>query len=85
MPLAYDDVDGSWAVGSVNWPKLNFVSEEVASHAYHLAHQVVKVPYGSYVLVGRQLRLEDSNHILPVLKSMKEHPFRECEVCRGKI
>lgn len=62
MPLSQDDpkldYDGSWADASKGWPSISFPTEEEAKAAYVVAWQDAKVPYGSYVLVGKELRLE---------------------------
>jgi hypothetical protein len=62
MPLSKSDpnldYDGSWGDASVGWPEIAFSTEEVAVKAYVIAWRDVKVPYGSYVLVGNVLRLE---------------------------
>jgi hypothetical protein len=62
MPLSQNDpsldYDGSWGDASKNWPAIVFSTEAEARRAYVAAHRVVKVPYGSYVLVDRVLRLE---------------------------
>jgi hypothetical protein len=62
MPLSQSDPSldygGSWGDASEGWPTISFSTEEEARRAYVLAHSEVKVPYGSYVLVGKDLRLE---------------------------
>ncbi len=62
MPLSQHDpdldYDGSWGDASIGWPAIKFESQEAAEAAYVLTHRVVKVPYGSYVLVDKELRLE---------------------------
>jgi hypothetical protein len=62
MPLSQHDpaleYDASWRDASIGWPTINFSTEEEASRAYVLAWRDAKVPYGSYVLVGTELRLE---------------------------
>jgi hypothetical protein len=62
MPLSQNDpsldYDGSWDVASKNWPSIVFSTEEEANRAYVTAWREAKVPYGSYVLVGKFLRLE---------------------------
>jgi hypothetical protein len=62
MPLSQNDptldYDGSWADASRGWPSICFSTEEEAKEAHVAAWQEAKVPYGSYVLVGRELRLE---------------------------
>lgn len=62
MPISRNDpaldYDGSWADASNGWPSITFATLEEAKRAYVAAWRDVKVPYGSYVLVGLQLRLE---------------------------
>lgn len=62
MPLRQDDpslnYDGSWGDASEGWPKISFSSAEEAREAYYHAWRHVKVPYGSYVLMEKDLRLE---------------------------
>ena len=62
MPLSQNDPSldygGSWAVASRDWPEITFSTEEEAERAYVAAWRDVKIPYGSYVIVGRVLRLE---------------------------
>jgi len=62
MPLSQDDpsldYDGSWGDASRGWPSISFPTEEEAQRAYVVAWRDAKVPYGSYVLVDKELRLE---------------------------
>lgn len=62
MPLSQNDpaldYDGSWGDASSNWPSIIFKTREAAQKAYPIAWRDVKVPYGSYVLVDNELRLE---------------------------
>lgn len=62
MPLSQSDPSldygGSWADASQGWPSISFPTEEEAKRAYVMAWREVKVPYGSYVLVDKVLRLE---------------------------
>lgn len=62
MPLSQSDpsldYDGSWGDASEDWPSISFSTEEEAHRAYVLAWREAKVPYGSYVLVGKVLRIE---------------------------
>ena len=75
MPLSPNDpaldYDGSWADASKEWPSISFPSEEEAKNAYTFVWRVAKVPYGSYVLVGNDLRLET-----PELKKLVECELR---------
>jgi hypothetical protein len=62
MPLSQNDPSldygGSWGDAPEGWPTISFPTEEQANAAYVAAWRDVKVPYGSYVLVGNDLRLE---------------------------
>ena len=62
MPLSQNDPSldygGSWGDASEGWPTISFPTEETARSAYVATWRDVKVPYGSYVLVGKDLRLE---------------------------
>jgi hypothetical protein len=64
MPLSQDDrsldYDGSWGDASEGWPSISFLTSEEAMRAYVVAWRDVNVPYGSYVLVDKELRLETS-------------------------
>lgn len=71
-PLTYDDIPGSWGVYSANWPKLTFRTEEEARNAYVVAWKHCGVPYGSYVLVGKELRLETEAYVVKVDKYLNE-------------
>jgi hypothetical protein len=76
MPLSQNDsnldYDGSWDDASKNWPSILFLTEEEARQAYVVSWRDVKVPYGSYVLVGKVLRLETEN-----LKGLVEIRLRD--------
>lgn len=62
MPLSQSDPNldypGSWGDASEGWPKIRFRTEEEANDASVVAWRVAKVPYGSYVTVDKELRLE---------------------------
>lgn len=74
MPLSKDDpsldYDGSWRDASQKWPFLRFATEGEARHAYAVA-VAMKVPYGSYVLVDKELRLETEELVARVSKNLK--------------
>lgn len=74
MPLSKDDpaldYDGSWDDASKNWPSINFNSDDEAKQGYVVAWRQCKIPYGSYVLVGKQLRLEAEHYKARVLKEL---------------
>ena len=52
------DYDGSWDDASKDWPSILFETESEANIAYITSWRDCKIPYGSYVLVGKELRLE---------------------------
>ena len=62
MPLSQNDPSldygGSWGDASEGWPSISFTTEEEARMAYVTSWRECKVPYGSYVLVDKVLRLE---------------------------
>lgn len=62
MPLSQDDsaldYDGSWGDASNDWPRVKFATESDAKVAHQAAWRDVKIPYGCYVLVDDELRLE---------------------------
>lgn len=62
MPLSQSDpaldYDGSWGDASKGWPTISFSTEEEARHAHQVAWRDAKVPHGSYVLIGKELRIE---------------------------
>ena len=72
MPLSKNDpaLDGSWGDASVGWPHLRFATEKEAKDAYVTAWKVCKVPYGSYVLVGKVLRLETDEYVVRVAAAL---------------
>lgn len=76
MPLDKNDplldYDGSWGIASKNWPCLVFPSEQEAEEAYVIAHKFCKIPYGSYILVRTQLRLETEEYLFKVRVELKE-------------
>jgi hypothetical protein len=67
MPLSCDCYGGCWGDHSASWPRLSFNTEAVASEAARRCHQVAdsydqkllgRIEYGTYVLVGKELRFE---------------------------
>lgn len=66
MPLAYDDIPGSWRELSEAWPFITFKDDATAKKAYVIAHSVCKIPYGSFVLCDNELRLETDAYKLKV-------------------
>lgn len=81
MPLSQDDpnldYDGSWADASKGWPSISFPTEVDAQDAYVVAWKVAKVPYGSYVLVGKELRLETHELKMRVEASLRGGKVRK--------
>lgn len=49
MPLAYDDVPGSWGPQSEGWPETPYTPAKML-----LCTKAEIVPYGSYVVVGNE-------------------------------
>lgn len=72
MPLSPDDpnldYDGSWREASEAWPKIIFPSESAAKIGYKLAQS--RIPYGSYVLIDKELRLETEDYKKQVLMAI---------------
>lgn len=54
MPLAYDDIPGSWAIYSKDWIAIHDPTGDIRQ----LVIKANLVPYGSYVTVGEVLRVE---------------------------
>lgn len=70
MPLLYDDIPGSWGTYSESWPSLHDPDGKVR----RLVIKNGLVPYGSYVTVGDELRLETYAYINVVNAALKvEH------------
>lgn len=72
MPLSQHDpaldYDGSWVDASESWPYIHFQTEVEAKDAYVRAWRDVKIPYGCYVLVGHDLRLETKAQMIAVFE-----------------
>jgi hypothetical protein len=51
MPLAYDDIPGSWGQMSEGWPETPYTPAK-----WLLCTKADIVPYGSYVVVGAKQR-----------------------------
>ncbi len=81
MPLSQDDpgldYGGSWGDASANWPSITFATEEEARAAYVKAWRDVKIPYGCYVLVDKELRLETPNMKAAVEAHLERFPDAE--------
>lgn len=85
MPLAYDDVPGSWGRMSEGWPQWDAPNEQ----QYHIAHLLCGrggiVPYGSYVCMqpgyprsfaGAHIRCETQaqcDKLAEVMRLLAEH------------
>lgn len=73
MPLSQSDqsldYDGSWRDASAKWPCIKFNTEAAAQRAHYVAWKFAKVPYGCYVLVGKELRLETLEQVAAVRRS----------------
>lgn len=65
------DYPGSWGDASKEWPYIRFPDEATAKEAYHLCIKKEVVPYGSYVLVGKDLRLETMQQVAAMHKVLK--------------
>ena len=67
MPCVYDDVPGSWGSQSTSWPYI----DDADGSARRLVIREKLVPYGSYVTVGNQLRLETKEYVERVRIAMQ--------------
>lgn len=76
MPISKNDplldYDGSWGDASKGWPEIQFSTLEEAQAAHHFAWKHCKVPYGSYVLAGKSLRLETEAYKSLVLTELQK-------------
>ena len=79
MPLTYDDVPGSWGLASKNWPTLVSVSEADANRAFIACSKGKVVPYGSYVKVGNELRIETPELLAELISYLRLSPFKTYE------
>lgn len=69
MPLQYDDIPGSWGHYSAHWPAFHARDEAHATRAYVACTKEYVVPYGSFVKVGLDLRVETPE----LLAKLTEH------------
>lgn len=76
MPLQYDDIPGSWGVYSSDWPSLRFRTEDGANRAFIACSKGRIVPYGSYVQVDFELRVETPEMKAALKKYLDESPYR---------
>lgn len=67
MPCVYDDIPGSWGDQSKGWPSI----VDPDGIARRMVIEQKLVPYGSYVTVGAQLRLETHEYVDKVRKAMQ--------------
>jgi len=51
MPLAYNDIPGSWGTYSEGWPYIRCETEDESKRAFIACTKTNLVPYGSYVVV----------------------------------
>lgn len=75
MPLQYDDIPGSWGTYSTNWPALRCANEHEAKRAYVACTKENLVPYGSYVLVDNDLRVESEALLEKLIDGIATSPF----------
>lgn len=69
MPLEYDDIPGSWGAGSKGWPAFRCNDEAHAKRAFVACTKEYVVPYGSYVMVDLDIRVETPE----LLAKLTEH------------
>lgn len=79
MPLSYDDNPGSWGTYSVSWPKIIFNTEREVDRAFVACSREDVVPYGSYVKVGLEIRLETEKMKRKLLKHLDKSPYTTAE------
>lgn len=75
MPLIYDDIPGSWGTYSRGWPALRCANEAEANRAFVACSKENAVPYGSYVLVGNDLRVETEELLDQLIDHIATSPF----------
>ena len=76
MPLAYDDIDGSWGIYSKAWPRLTCGNEDEARRAFIACTKGELVPYGSYVLCDLELRVERQEYLEKLTTYLDESPHK---------
>lgn len=64
MPLTQDDED--WRQLSKDWFVIEFDDKQKAMDAHYIAWKHCGVPYGSYVVVNNELRLETAEQLAAV-------------------
>jgi hypothetical protein len=82
MPLVYDDIPGSWGTYSKHWPKVQCSTKDEASRAFIACTKANVVPYGSYVLVDYELRVETEELRAALVKYLAETPFKTYDELR---
>lgn len=76
MSLTYDDIPGSWGIYSQNWPKLRCGNKHEADRAFVACTKENLVPYGSYVLMGNDLRVENEQLLEKLIDGIATSPFQ---------
>lgn len=71
MPLQYDDIPGSWGTYSEGWPTYHAKNEAWARRAFVACTKEHLVPYGSYVLMDLDLRVETQEYLAKLVEHMK--------------
>ena len=79
MPLTHDDIPGSWASYSVGWPTIHCKDKEAARRAYVACTKEAVVPYGSFVLVGNDLRVESHSYLSKLQKHLEETKIKSSD------
>ena len=73
MPLGCDCFPGCWGRHSEGWPRLTFDTDAEQEIARRLVIKHNLVPYGSYITVGKELRLEEEKYV-DLIRSMLSEP-----------
>jgi NTP pyrophosphatase (non-canonical NTP hydrolase) len=66
MPLNCDCYGGCWGDHSKGWPTIFFLTKDEATRVFTACWKVLGIPHGSYVLDGRDLRLETEEYATKV-------------------
>jgi hypothetical protein len=82
MALAYDDIPGSWGIYSKDWPYLRFSSKDEVDRAFIACTKEHVVPYGSYVLVGNDIRCETEELKIALETWLNECPHKTYDALR---
>ena len=70
MPLQYDDIPGSWGQASKGWPRYTALNSDWAERAFIACSKEYVVPYGSYVAVGLDIRVENLDYLAKLTEHM---------------